>query len=493
MADSPEGSESVGESGDDSQLTIRIPNPKVYMARQSQWKGRRGKPRCDHCRLNNLKCDRVLPSCNHCAWANGRECKYTPLPTPAHRGIPRCDRCRAKNLKCDRNLPICNHCAEDKEDDCNYTPKKRHKVPTDHVPSRDRPVAPYATKTASFLVHDAPNQSNGSSPPESGPKPIRAHYEREMRTEPQIRQYVPPHSPRHGHYDASEVPLDPAAEVAYTETAPDGSVKWVRKYVMPALAPKEAPPGPSTMPHRPFVLDQGMIVTTPHIDPWTHPAFAPLPEVVLQTLRTVNAIEMPSRHSFEESLVRFIGGLSPELRETATFIPEAYAELARAVAEGRLADLQPRLQLWASCHHARSGSRKYNLILLPRDAYYNMPQADEEKLRLSFISQTDGETKAPATEPQPESGLSTLDPAAVFERIPVQHQIYDILVYTHRNHGSTSAMLFEARRIGIATITWPMVEIFVRLCPLCKLRAKGTPRVATDEEALSYRSQVVKR
>lgn len=55
LPDVPDGTESVGDSGDDGQLTIRIPNPKVYMARQSQWKGRRGKPRCDHCRLNNLK------------------------------------------------------------------------------------------------------------------------------------------------------------------------------------------------------------------------------------------------------------------------------------------------------------------------------------------------------------------------------------------------------------------------------------------------------
>lgn len=55
MPDSPDATPSVGESADDGQLTIRIPNPKVYMARQSQWKGRRGKPRCDHCRLNNLK------------------------------------------------------------------------------------------------------------------------------------------------------------------------------------------------------------------------------------------------------------------------------------------------------------------------------------------------------------------------------------------------------------------------------------------------------
>lgn len=61
MTDSPDGTESVGaESGEDGQLTIRIPNPKVYMARQSQWKGRRGKPRCDHCRLNNLKVSSVV-------------------------------------------------------------------------------------------------------------------------------------------------------------------------------------------------------------------------------------------------------------------------------------------------------------------------------------------------------------------------------------------------------------------------------------------------
>ena len=55
MSDSPEELDSADELNDDTQLTIRIPNPKVYMARQSQWKGRRGKPRCDHCRLNNLK------------------------------------------------------------------------------------------------------------------------------------------------------------------------------------------------------------------------------------------------------------------------------------------------------------------------------------------------------------------------------------------------------------------------------------------------------
>jgi hypothetical protein len=55
MAEPRARSESLGDSTEDNPLTIRLPNPRSFLARQSQWKGRRGKPRCDHCRLNNLK------------------------------------------------------------------------------------------------------------------------------------------------------------------------------------------------------------------------------------------------------------------------------------------------------------------------------------------------------------------------------------------------------------------------------------------------------
>ena len=55
MVDSHDDTDSAPEPIEDGQLTIRIPNPKVYMARQSMWIGRRGKPRCDHCRMKNLK------------------------------------------------------------------------------------------------------------------------------------------------------------------------------------------------------------------------------------------------------------------------------------------------------------------------------------------------------------------------------------------------------------------------------------------------------
>ena len=57
--------------------------------------------------------------------------------------------------------------------------------------------------------------------------------------------------------------------------------------------------------------------------------------------------------------------------------------------------------------------------------------------------------KGKGKEKEKENGTSSLEPAAVFERVPVHDQIYDVLVYTHRNHGSASTMLFEARRIGV--------------------------------------------
>ena len=214
-------------------------------------------------------------------------------------------------------------------------------------------------------------------------------------------------------------------------------------------------------------------MTTPHIDPWTHPAFSPLPDAVLRALNAVNAIEMPTRHSFDESLGRFVAGLSPELRETATFAPEVYADMARAVSEGLIAELPTRLRGWASCHHARAGSRKHHLILVPRDAFYSMSAADEEKLRANYIVRTDGESAGVVAKAEAE-GAPALESAAVFERIPVHNQIYDVLVYTHRNHGSSSTMLFEARRMGIVSIILFLNNFFIiHIYILLRLQSRG--------------------
>ena len=44
-----------------------------------------------------------------------------------------------------------------------------------------------------------------------------------------------------------------------------------------------------------------------------------------------------------------------------------------------------------------------------------------------------------------------------------------------------------------ATITWPMVGMFIRLCPICKSRSKngavgGNGRASTEDEPPTYRA-----
>ena len=237
----------------------------------------------------------------------------------------------------------------------------------------------------------------------------------------------------------------------WTKTPTDPFSKRVRMVPSPGSAP--SPFSIGLFAQLFYLFCQGMIVTTPHVDPWMHPSFVPLQDVVIRGLRQVNAIEMPSRHLFDETLSKFLASLSPELRDTATFTVETYSDIARAISESRISSLATRQQLWVTCHHARSGSAKRHLILLPRDAFYHMNREDEEKLRLNYILQADGEENSEGAKKLAENGLSPAQSAAVFERVPVQNQIYDVLVYTHRNHGSSSTMLFEARRIGVVSIS----------------------------------------
>ncbi|KAF9244852.1 hypothetical protein BU15DRAFT_41517 [Melanogaster broomeanus] len=456
MSESPEELDSADELNDDVQLTIRIPNPKVYMARQSQWKGRRGKPRCDHCRMNNLKCDRVLPTCNHCSWANGRECRYTPLPTPAHRGIPRCDRCRLRNLKCDRNLPVCNHCAEEADADCNYTPKKRHKVPSDHGAVRDKQMAPYGAKTASFLVSDMLSTDESTSFARNGhgdPGDGHSFYGQNIASSSQVRG--PNGSPSNG---------EPSRYHHFKTPDPNGHQISFISHSFPS--------------------EQGMIATKPLVESWAHPMFAPLPDVMVQRISNVNSIEMPNRALFEDTFARFLDNLPPELLETAVFTPEIYAAICRYLSGSDSDNLSDRLRMWTAFHHVRLGSEMYHLLLIPRDAFFQLEATEEEKLRRDYVTHIDNHAKnygklsltIPSSKPDLVGcELSGFEWTRAFERIPVRNQIYDVLVYAHRTHGSSTSTLFETRRIGMATITWPMVEIFIRLCPLCSLRKKTNP------------------
>ncbi|PFH51980.1 hypothetical protein AMATHDRAFT_57591 [Amanita thiersii Skay4041] len=452
----------VDDPGDDGQLTIKIPNPKVYKARQSLWIGRRGKPRCDHCRLNNLKCDRVLPACNHCSWASGRVCKYTPLPTPAHRGIPRCDLCRSRNLKCDRNLPVCNFCTLDKESECNYTPKKRSRLASDLVaPSRQDTAAGLPTHSH-YALHEKPSKvdrhtfygqnvaSSSSHKNERSPSQSDA----EALSDPDIPLYL-----QTSHLIADGIKSTKAGTVPLQPIAPRSTQETLQ-----------------TISFTPPFSSQGVLVKTSTVVPWTSRFFVPLPDSITHRLSLINSVEVPDRQIFNDSLDEFLGGIMNELKETACLSPEVYSMICNALETGDSSRLSDRIRAWASFHHVCSGSHHKRLLLIPRDTIFAINSTEVQRLRQMYLTHIDEQISETAaqTAPSHDCREEATDAQWIenFERVPVQPQIYDILTYTHRSHDSPLVMMLETKRLGFASITWPMSEIYVRLCPLCNLRGK---------------------
>ncbi|KAK2467782.1 hypothetical protein APHAL10511_000077 [Amanita phalloides] len=461
MESSFDDTDSVGDQGDDGQLTIKIPNPKVYKARQSLWIGRRGKPRCDHCRLNNLKCDRVLPACNHCSWASGRVCKYTPLPTPAHRGIPRCDRCRVKNLKCDRNLPVCNFCAADEGAECNYTPKKRRK-------SGGGPLAPQKHK------HEASARSASSqaSPHEpSGKLDRHTFYGQNIASSSQKNERSI--SPSLSDQDISSDPDIPL----YVQTGRSSAEqrKIANQSGLHAIAPRPIQAKPSAIPFtpHPFPSAQGLLIKSSTVEPWNDMAFVPLPGYITQRLGLITSVEIPDRRVFDEALREFLAGVMGELRETACLSPDTYSLISHAVRAGNISKLSERLDAWVSFHHICSGSDKRHLLLIPRDSIFAVETIEAQRLRQDYRTYIDEQLQVKvvsSSSPLMDSTSCGINKETHFERVPVQPQIYDVLTYVHRSHDLPLTMIAEIKQLGFANITWPMAEIYVRLCPLCTLR-----------------------
>ncbi|KAH9485304.1 hypothetical protein JR316_0002212 [Psilocybe cubensis] len=409
----------VEDISDDGQLTIRIPNPKVYMARQSKWVGRRGKPRCDNCRIGNLKCDRVLPMCNHCTWADQPECFYTPMPTPAHRGIPRCDRCRANNMKCDRNLPVCNNCEREAGGTaCNYTPKKRHKQPA----TEEDPVKASLRMGQSIMSqkneHPLPvNTDPTHTPLETDHLSSHTFYGRNIGIDIPGGIVV---SPTHSESEyLSDADSGQAGRFTADYSRDNSSTNFSAYSSEVVQRPPILAPTPlEFIPHS-FPLSQDL-KNTSTIDPWLHHSFISLPAYVCKRLRRLRTVDFPNRRDFDTSLLDFQNGMMDELREIICFPSDAYTKLASCLASGDLSTLSDRVRSWASTQRLSSVTEKYYLILTPRDSDYTDDCGPSENDKRQFVT--------------------------------------DLL--------STKSDLEYVQ----AFITWTMAEIYVRMCPTCKLR-----------------------
>ncbi|KAF9529309.1 hypothetical protein CPB83DRAFT_853056 [Crepidotus variabilis] len=415
-------------------LTIRIPNPKAYMSMQSQWTSQRGKARCDYCRQNNLKCDRILPSCNYCTLENQGECSYAPTPNTSHRGIPRCDRCREHNLKCDRDIPSCSYCKDcGEEKSCSYSSRLKSKQDvhghSDEATTSRWPLLP----------------GLADKPEEEKPRPS---YYRERSSEGSNKRSrksdgaeSDPDKPHRGRFTADFAQPKRTSSHSSTYNTPAGSDVEIIAH------------SSSSKPQ--------ILIKNGRIEAWTHPAFISLPNFAYKELIDVDPVEMPKRHEFDAALEAFLRGIMSTLRETAIFSVSQYTKLAKCLTSGDMAPLSERLNTWAAVHKLSSGSTKYNLVLVPRDSVFSMTPNLAEADRRSFVEDL-------------LKGGADLEQLQVhhYDRLPVQNQLYDILSYAHRYHYPAASMLLEVVRLRFASITWPMAELYVKLCPLCSIRSK---------------------
>jgi hypothetical protein len=312
---------------------------------------------------------------------------------------------------------------------CNYTPKKRHRVSTDGNGPASSQSMSYGSKTAAFLVSDmgSSNFALAESPsPLQYPPPM-------LKLTPRGPHSIDPIPAGSSQYRSQthHLPFDP--EVPPYHRSPSLSLHdpdWRRQ------------PRPGIPVERSRTVDPIPIERVP-IEPWGHPDFVSLPRAITHTVRTLNGSELPSRRVFDNTMATFLMGLSVELQETAAFSPAHYASIAESLYRQDTSTLPPRLQSWTLCHHVRSGSRKRHLILVPRESFYGSSRDEEETAAAMYIKQVD------------EDSGNDVSGSGSFERIPVQTQIFDILLYAHRAHSSPTFMLADIRRVGmVSQIFW---------------------------------------
>lgn len=329
--------------------------------------------------------------------------------------------------------------------------------------TKDKQIAPYTAKTASFLVSDVPSPEDNTIFVHNGPNDTRDSHSF-------YGQNVASSSRSRGASDSPGPNIRGGSQEVESSLfshlgrfTPDYNGQgWPSSSGSQSNVPRTQPNSISFISHS-FPSDQGTVVAKPLVESWGHPSFAPLPDAVLQRIHNINSIEMPSRASFEDSLAKFLHDLPPDLRETAAFSPSVYATISQALSKGSEDALSDRLRMWLTIHHVRLGSETYHLLLILRDSFFHLDAVEEEKLREDYIRHIDDCGKPSSEVDAVDHDFGGFEWTRAFERIPVQNQVYDILIYAHRAHGSSSSMLFETRRMGMVRVQPILLLIYSTL------------------------------
>jgi hypothetical protein len=351
-------------------------------------------------------------------------------------------------MQCDRSLPLCNNCEEAKETDCNYTPKKRNKTPIERLPIRERSLAAaYASAPPPFYHPQQPPDDESDIESESSISIQAPSYAIQSNMGRLPSSYnkdeiwdADPHSSRIMSSHSKVFKKPPSSHSLSQQPYNHHSHK--------------ASATSSYTSHSTDVHKNTVSVHCERIEPWSDSSFIPLPEPLLHVITSLNVSEMPRRAAFSEAFTAFLGDMGPELREVTAFSPQVYTSFWGSVLKNDFAGQSSYLVTWAKIHHVRIGSQRYLLLLLPKDVIFQAQPKEETQLHQKYINKMDSRRGLADKEPMLDSYRTSSTPEwnTAFERIPVEPQIFDILVYAHRDHAKATEMVLEIRQIGFVSL-----------------------------------------
>lgn len=265
-------------------------------------------------------------------------------------------------LQCDRDIPSCSYCKEIGE------------ALTCFYPSKLRPK-PFDLHSASSTLIDNDLRKWSQVPPD-------------------MRVYTNEDQPRQTYYrGVSSAGSSKSTLTSDVDSDPDSSHRgrFTAEYAQQRRSlpnysvfrtPAESDVEYVSHPSNPNPKIQ---IRSEHIEPWTHPSFISLPAFAFKELYEVDPVEIPRRQDFDSALKAFIDSIVRPLQETSLFSISKYNNLLRGLATGDMSLLSERVKTWAMVHKLSSGSSKYNIILVPRDSVFSMPQNLAEADKKQFL------------------------------------------------------------------------------------------------------------
>lgn len=172
---------------------------------------------------------------------------------------------------------------------------------------------------------------------------------------------------------------------------------------------------------------------------------------------------MPLRKTYQNELIDALRSMPIEFATVSAFGPKAYAGIVEytrspgddvpGISSEDIGEYASKVvKEWTKVHQVSSGSDSRYLAVLYGEESSGMEEKDKNRLLQQLIQEVDGAADKMSSADEGSGFKST----NAFLRIPVLPNIYDILVYAHRDHDTAIETLHAATEAGFVRLSFPL-------------------------------------